>query len=288
MGIKIGSPFAVSAAELNRRFGEVRRRVAEAPVAITYHGRTIIYMVGAEQFEALQSLRSDAQVGSAWKRKFQLILDHIREGYFSFGEDSTIRTVNRVAELFVGRTRDEMVGLPLEEAFPGTGHIFDQIQTVAETGEIHRVERASTLHPDRRVAITMIPLPLPEGGVGVLFDNITEQSRMHQGMAEQEQLIGHLLDAVDDRIIFTVSAKSRIEWWGQGARLLLGWDAAEVQHAPLQSILVSSTPPPSPAEGKEIVELRHKDGSVIAAAGLVEKASKDGAGALYILTVIRS
>lgn len=276
-------PFEVSSADLNRRFGEIRRRAASGPVAVTFHGRPDLMISSVAHYRQMADGGPDADMATIWRRVVQLILDHLREGYFSVDSDLVVCTVNRVAELFVGRTREELVGRPLGEAFPAIGGEVDAIERVMNDGQIVRVERNSILHPDRRVAVTMIPLPTPPGGVGILFDNITQEARMQATLAEQETALATLLETIDDRIVFSINARERIDRWGEGAHRRLGWTFSDIQNAPVQSILVEPAAAPLPGRAPRRVALRHKDGSTVIAEGTVRLLGTASPAAYYIL-----
>ncbi|MEQ7873162.1 PAS domain-containing protein [Sphingomonas sp. ASV193] len=273
--------FDVSSADLNRRFGEIRRRVLEAPVGITYHGRRALIIASLAHYEELVQAPS-AETASVWKRKLQIVLDHVREGYLSIDADFRVQTANRMAELFIGRTRDEIVGKPILEAVPTIRDQMPTLRSVLETGEIARYEGNSATHPDRRVAVTMIPLPSPMGGVGILFDNVTEQARMQASLSEKEAALKTLLDFCGDRVIFSVDSRERIDQWGRGAEALLGWEAAEVKGGPASLVFGASDPLPVAGE-RHAFELRHRDGRTLSFVGPAKPLSQQSAARIYIL-----
>jgi prevent-host-death family protein len=230
----------VSAAELNRRFGEVRRRAVTGPVAVTYHGRRSLILIALEEYQRLQAGDSAADSADWLRRRMSVLMDYVSEGYFAIASDWTIADCNRTAELFVGRTRDEMIGRSFEDAFPTAKLDLAPVRRAMEFGEIVHIERASSIHPDRQLVITAFPLPGPEGGVGALFSNVTERTRMLATIREKDVAIAFLLAECQDRLIFMVNDQKKIEHWGVGGQAILGWSADDVLARPLQRILAGS------------------------------------------------
>ena len=111
---------------------------------------------------------------AAQQRKLQIVLDHISEGYMSLDCDWGYRTVNRVAELFLGHAREDLTGKVWTEAFPAARNSAaeTQLRRVMDHGVPVRFEWASVIHPDRRLEVQAFPLPLPEGGIGIVFGNL--------------------------------------------------------------------------------------------------------------------
>ena len=114
---------------------------------------------------------------AAQQRKLQIVLDHISEGYMSLDCDWGYRTVNRVAELFLGHAREDLTGKVWTEAFPAARNSAaeTQLRRVMDHGVPVRFEWASVIHPDRRLEVQAFPLPLPEGGLGIVFGNLGDR-----------------------------------------------------------------------------------------------------------------
>lgn len=276
---------AVSAAELNRRFGEVRRSVNDGVVAITHHGQPTMALMSIDHYQRLASAEQSPNLAADWQRKLHLVLDHIREGYLSIDSDFRVQTINRGAELFLGRTRQETFGLPVLEAFPSISGELPNLRRVIETGEVRRFERNSVLHPDRRVSVTMLPLPLPTGGAVILFDNITEQTRMQSALGEQESAIAGLIDALDDRIVFSTDQQALIDRWGRGAQAQLGWSESDLRAVPLSTLVVRCD---GDGDGGAALTLRRKDGTELATRATIKPLSADTEAALYIASAAAS
>ena len=163
----------VTAGELNRNFGEIQARARHGPVVVTHHGRPRVAIVSIEDYEKLKAAK--APPDGTYRRKLSIVLDCIQECYVSLDRDWTIVSVNRMAELFIGMSRDELVGLDWRTAFPNTrGSVAeDHLRRVFAHGEVVAFETTSLTHPPRTVAIRMFPLPLPGGGAGILFSTVS-------------------------------------------------------------------------------------------------------------------
>lgn len=273
----------VSAAELNRRFGEVRRRAVTGPVAVTYHGRRSLILLALDEYQRLRVEGSSIDVADDLRRRIKMLMDYVSEGYFGISKDWRIVECNRTAELFVGRTREELIGRNLFEAFPTSRDDLDIIRRAMEFGEVVHVERFSSIHPDRRLAITAFPFPGAEGGVGALFSNISEQTRMVATIKERDIAITFLLAECEDRLIFMLDSEGRFEHWGAGGQSILGWSADDVIARPLAMLLAPGQD--DRAECGEVSGLRFvtRDGRTVPASGMIRSLGT-GSAKLFLLS----
>lgn len=218
--------FQISAAQLNRRFGEVQAQVEEAPVVVTHHGRPRMVLLSAAAYEAAVAAEGTGENPAALRRKLDVLLDAIQEGYISVDRDRVVRTVNRVAESYLGRARDQLVGKPWSDVFVmASDQLEGFVRRALEGGEVVRTEMDSALHPGQRLSVTAFPLPLPAGGASILFTNVTEQMRLETSLARSSARLNALLDALTDKVAFTLDRDATITSWSAGARLALGFGA---------------------------------------------------------------
>lgn len=221
----------ISAAELNRRFGEAQEHAEAGPVVITHHGKPRHVLLAIQEYEALCDSRvpsgSDAE---PLRRKLMLILDNISEGYVSIGNDWRVVTVNRAAEFFLGRVREDLSGKSWAECFPDAQNsaITNMVRRAMDGGESTKMNVRPVSFPMRRVAATVFPLTLPEGGVGILMDNVTERHRLEDRLRHAESDLRHLMRGIEDRIIFLQASDGSVVEWGRGAEVLLGWTASDI------------------------------------------------------------
>lgn len=227
----------VTSAELNRNFGAVQERATRQPVIITHHGRPRLALLSASHFDALRA-RADDDEGAA-RRKLGLIIDSIREGYLSVDSEMRIVTVNRVAEILLGRTREELAGTPWDVSFPGSewSHLAAQVRRVIEHGKVLTLEVRLRLHAERTVEVQAFPLPTPQGGAGILFFNVSETRRNEQLALEAEARIRALLSLLDRHAVVGVTPDMRIATWNAGAESIFGWREQDIVREALARIV---------------------------------------------------
>lgn len=276
-------PFEVSSADLNRRFGEIRRRASSGPVAVTFHGRHSLVLLSIDAFRRLQSSRGETGRAEIERRRLTIALDNVSEGYVQLDREWRVTECNRTAQLFVGRTRDEFIGRTIWESFPTAELDLEPLGRAMEFGEVVRIERSTTLHPERTMAITAFPLPGPDGGIGTIFANISERSRMLATVKSRTQALEHLLADVDDRIVFVVNELAQVEKWGAGAEAALGWAANDVVGQPLARLLAPGQALPVAGEGRRVVSLSARDGRTVDACGAIRSLGAEHAN-IYIMT----
>lgn len=250
----------VTAAELNRNFSAVQERAKRQPVIVTRHGRPRLAILSATHFDALRSRAGDGD-GSA-RRKLVLMLDSIREGYISVDASLRIVTVNRVAEIFLGHTRDELAGKRWDEIFPDPAwaEMANRISRVIEHRKVVSLEVQLQLHASRTVELQVFPLPAPQGGAGVLFFNVSDTRRAEQLAKEAKDKVRALLALLDRHAVVGVTEDRRIAAWNIGAEAIFGWPEKEAVGQALAAIV------PDPASGifKRMTKLRD-DGSCLRA-----------------------
>lgn len=103
-------------------------------------------------------------------------LDGMGDGYYALDRHLRFTFVNQSAADFLGRSREDLIGRHLNEAFPGAlerpgGRL---ILKVMETSSPQRRELASASRPGRRVQLDVVPLT--SGGVGVVLQEIDGQA----------------------------------------------------------------------------------------------------------------
>lgn len=87
---------------------------------------------------------------------------------------------------------------------------------------------SSVVHQGRRVHMRAFPLPLPAGGIGVLFSNLGEVERLEGQERLQRSSLHHLLAELPGWAVFAYNADGTIVQWTDNAAELLGWSAAEI------------------------------------------------------------
>lgn len=269
----------VTAAELNRRFREIRDRALHGTVTITHHGKPSLKLMSVEQYSALAD--PAAFTPELIYGQLAMIVDNLGDGFLTIDRDWKIRAINRVAESFIGRSREELIGKEFAELFGGrlSAGGRDQIMRSMEGGEIVTEARVSDLHPNRKIVVTTFPMPPPYDGVGALFANITEQERMRVRLAEVEATLDALFELAEDSILIIADSGERIERWGKGAEILLGWSRDEVIGRPLSALLA----PGERTDGEGPLTFLTRSGKPLVAAGRTTKVTEGSARSLRIL-----
>lgn len=230
----------IPASELNRNFGRIQDEIADEPLIVTHRGRPRLAILSYDVFETLDDASDEAvqKAAAVHQRKLQAVLDNIDEGYMSLDRDWRYRTVNRVAELYLGHAREDLVGAVWTEAFPSArgSEAEAQLRRVMEHGVIVRFEWASVVHPGRKLDVRAFPLPLPDGGVGVVFSNLGERAVSEQQAREAEAYAAALHAVLDEPATLVYDADAIVRRWSDGATALLGWTAEEMVGASVERI----------------------------------------------------
>lgn len=218
----------MTAAEATRNFGRVQEMVARSPVIVTHHGRDRLAILNMEEYERLVAGPGDED--AAQRRKLLLILDSISEGYISLNREWRYVTINRVAELFIGQPREELVGRVWTEAFPAAAGTYAeaQLRRAMYQGEEVTFDWDSVVHEGRRIHTRAFPLPTPAGGIGVLFANLGEKDRLEGQERLQRASLRSLLAELPGWALFAYDADGIVSDWSPSAAALLGWTAADI------------------------------------------------------------
>ena len=266
----------MTAAQATRNFGRVRELAARSPVVVTHHGRDRLAILNMETYSSLQA-GPEMPGETAQRRKLLLILDGISEGYVSLDTDWRYVTINRVAELFFGHPREELIGRVLSEAFPairGT-HAEAQLRRAMYHGEEVAFDLNSVVHKGRRLHARAFPLPIPTGGIGVLFSNLGEIERLETQERLQRSALRHLLGELPGWAMFAYDGDGTVVQWSESVASILGWTEAEMMQQPIERLFtdadrtagrpwseMSTARRDGRCEGE--ITLLHRDGSGVA------------------------
>ena len=193
----------MTAAEASRNFSRVQSDAEAGPVVVTHHGKPRLVVLSAEAFEGLGAEREGARAegGNVERRRLDLVLDNVAEGFVAIGGDWRFRAINRAAELYLGRPRDGLIGRALTDAFPvleGT-EAQANLRRAMEQGELVRFAWRSVVHPGRRIEVQAFPVPAPGGEVGVVFSNVGERERLEAELRAARARVAALERALAER-----------------------------------------------------------------------------------------
>jgi two-component system, cell cycle sensor histidine kinase and response regulator CckA len=214
--LETGAAFDV---ELEIRARDGRRvRVRSIGEAVRDDTGNIVRVQGA--FQDLTEARREQQERHDLEERLRLTLESISDAVLLLDGDLRIRYLNREAERLTKRTLQEIQGLDLLTAFPGTeGSTFDTEyrRALTEMRTVHFEEHYAPLKA--WFEITAYPTA---DGLAVYFRDVTERRAQNRQLAMQAALLDKAQDAIlvrslDDTIIF----------WNKGAERLYGWTSAE-------------------------------------------------------------
>jgi PAS domain S-box-containing protein len=178
------------------------------------------------------------------RQETRAILESISDGFFALDREWRFAYLNREAERFWGRPREELLGKDIREVFPrATGNEgFRAIERVAKEGVASGFEAASSVVPGAWVAGWVYP---SAEGLSVYFRDVTERKQ-----AEEERArISAIVESSDD-VIIGKTLEGIITSWNKGAERIYGYSAEEAVGQPI-SMLV---PPDRPNEIPHILE----------------------------------
>ena len=172
------------------------------------------------------------------------ILESISDGFFTLDRERRFVYVNREAERFWGKPREDLVGRNILEVFPrATGNEgYRAIDRAAKEGITTEFETASSVIPGAWVAGRVYP---SAGGLSVYFQDITVRKRAEEDRAR----LAAIVESSDD-VIIGKTLQGIITNWNRGAERIYGYSAEEAVGQPI-SMLV---PPERPNETPRILE----------------------------------
>lgn len=168
---------AVSSADFIRNIGYWQGEALRQPIAITHHGRERLILAAPDHIQS-SAASSTAQAELTLLRSMSaLVLENMDEGFLRFDAQLQVQSANSVAEAFIGRARETLMGRTVFEALPGplASVLAERLQRVTRTGKSEAFECGA--FEGRHVNVRVFPLP---EGAGVLMQNVTEKHAMRR------------------------------------------------------------------------------------------------------------
>lgn len=135
--------------------------------------------------------RAEAELRESEARMLAL-LDSMTDCFCAVDRRWRLKLLSHAAERFFGVSRETSIGQIFWDVFPGArGTIFEeQYRRVVETGATVEFESSSVARPDRYVMVRATPMP--DGGMAIMFTDVTERRRAEAAVAEREAYISAL------------------------------------------------------------------------------------------------
>ncbi len=175
---------AVSSAEFIRNIGFWQSEALREPISITHHGRERLVLAAPDAFHGEGSAEVEAAL-AALTADHAALLENLDEGFLAVDAQLQVTHSNAVADAFVGRARDQVIGALIVEAMPQPlGSILaDRLQRVMRAHKREFAEAGS--FDGRHVLMNAFPFG---NGAAVLFHNTTEQHTLRRMLERGEAL----------------------------------------------------------------------------------------------------
>jgi PAS domain S-box-containing protein len=115
------------------------------------------------------------------------LTDHLEEGFYSIDLNWRITAVNRIAAQFLGKTREELLGRSIFEAYPrfAGSQVHAAHQRALSTNRPVRIESPAAGF-ESPLSIRIIPSPV---GVAVFFHEISDLGRIREALRERDEAL---------------------------------------------------------------------------------------------------
>jgi len=190
--VATGEPYDV-AFRIRGADGVYRWHHVAAQVERDEHGHVLRWWGSAIDIDATRRLRAHAE-GLAAER--EIILESMSEAVCAIDRDWRIIYINSSAERLLGRTRDELVGRPLDEVGPGfeSSEPYRVMERAMDRGTPEQLTyHAETL--DAWIDISIAPSAV---GLTVFVRDVTELRRLSEQLSQSQRLeaVGQLTGGI--------------------------------------------------------------------------------------------
>ena len=173
---------------------------------------------------AVQRKRAEEQTRES-QRRLSTIVDSIADGFYALDRQWRFTHINDQALRYFRRTREEMLGRTIFEAFPRfRGSTFEvAYRRAMETGETVHLETPSVA-TDCTVEMHVYP---SSETLTVLFRDVTHRHRMAAALRDSEQRYRLLFDRSPDGV-FAVDTNGRFTEANPACEIISGYSRAEL------------------------------------------------------------
>jgi len=167
--------------------------------------------------------RSQNRSGEVLRRsesRYRELMEHASDGIYIVGPDLRFIDVNRRGCEIAGRTRDEIVGLGVEDVLTGLDESPLQLEALRQGGSLLR-ERTFVRRDGSVRAIEIHSKLLADGTIQSIVRDITERKESEERLRESEERFRLVFDATNDAI-FDWNVRDRTLWMNDQMRELIG------------------------------------------------------------------
>lgn len=243
----------------------------------------------ALKMEAAERERAEQQREAAYAQ-VAATMESITDALIAVDSEWKFTYINARAERIYHRTRQELIGRKLWEAFPELqGTIFEQEYHRAMKDRVS-VQLEARYEPMDAWFLVNI-FPIENGGLSFYFQDVTERKRDEAAARENEMRFRAVVEQVEDYAIFTTDTQGRPTSWNEGVHRVLGFDEDEFIGHDISPVIFTPEDQARGIDQRELQDamtsgsagndrwMRKKDGTLFFASG-VTTASRDGEGSL--------
>ena len=167
--------------------------------------------------------------------KFRGLFEHMTSGVAVYeavhdGEDFILMDFNPAAAAIEHKSRDEIVGKRVTDAFPGIEAfgIVDVFRRVWRTGksEYFPVSIYTNEHDQGTWRENWV-YKLPSGEIVAVYNDVTERKNAEEALRETNEMLSALIDS-SPLAIDTLDSDGNVTLWNPAAEATFGWTKAEV------------------------------------------------------------
>jgi PAS domain S-box-containing protein len=188
------------------------------------------------QMEAEKALREERDLSRA-------LLQTMTDGFVLLDRNYVIREINAESLRIERRTREDFIGKTHWEAWPGTegGEFHRLYARVIEHGETVAKQHFFTFPEGHSGWLDMRAYPAPDGGVAIIYRDITAQKQAEEELRETTRRLDAILDNTR-MAVFMMDERQYCVYANAAAEQLTGYSFDELRARPLHDVIHNKYP----------------------------------------------